>query len=95
MVRDSEHATQEIESRSQMAHLDTCHRYPATRGLGGSASTTNPKSGEILAHTGVRLAGIAVARNLDSCVELLKNRDGAASLGRLSEFSAAVLSTTF
>ena len=83
MVMNNQQRAQEIES--QMGHLGIYHRYSVTRGLERSNSTTDPEPGEVLAHTGVYLADVAVSRNLDLCAKLLEVRDGGASLEQLSE----------
>jgi hypothetical protein len=93
MVMDGEQTAQGIES--QMGHLGIHHRYSVTRGLERSNSTTNPEPGEVLAHTGVYLADVAVSRQLDLCAKLLEVRDGGASLEQLSNLFVISIDSCF
>ena len=82
-MRSSEQTAREVEA--QMGHLGIYHRYSVIRGLEGSTSTSGTEPGEVLSHTELYLGEVSVSRNLDGCINLLRMRDGGASLERLSE----------
>jgi hypothetical protein len=81
-LKDSEQNAEEIESL--MGNLGVYHRFSVTRGLEGEKETNTTIIGDAILYTILYLAGVAVSRKMEICVDSLKLRDGVASLGRLS-----------
>ena len=84
VVKDSEQKGEELESL--MGSLGLYHRFSVTRGLEGEKRTEGTTIGDFVEYTSVYIAGIAVSRKLGYCVDLLRRRDGIASLGKLSKW---------
>ena len=79
LVEDGEHKSQVLES--QIGPSSLYHRFSVTSGL---ESSTALGPGDIVTHTIVYLANIAVSRRIGICVDNLRLRDGLSSLDRLS-----------
>jgi hypothetical protein len=83
VMKDSEQKAEEIES--QMGNLGLYHRFSVSGGLEVERQPSTPTSRDALQYTIAYLAGVAVSRKLEICVESLRLRDGVASLGQLSQ----------
>jgi hypothetical protein len=86
-LKDSEQKAEEIETL--MGNLALYHRFSVTRGLEERAQTTTPTVRDAIECSTLYLAGVAVSRKLEKCVDLLKLRDGVAFLDQLSELEAS------
>jgi hypothetical protein len=87
LVKDSEQKAEETES--QIGNLGLYHRFSVSRGLEGERRTNTPTVGDAAEYTTLYLAGVAVSRKLELCVDSLKLRDDIASLGQLSKSKAS------
>jgi hypothetical protein len=83
VVKDSEQKAEEIESL--MGNLGLYYRFSVTHGLEGETQTSTSTAGDAIEYTTMYLAGVAVSRKLEICVDSLRLRDGVASLGQLSK----------
>jgi hypothetical protein len=81
-LKDSEQKAEELDV--QMGNLGLYHRFSVTRGLEREKRMNASTIGDAIEYTMVYLAGVAVSRKLEICVDSLKLRDGIASLGQLS-----------
>ena len=84
LATDSENEAQRIGS--QMANLRLYHRFSVNRGLDLSSISDKTDCENIITQTSVYLEDLALAERVDQCSELLKIRDGTASLEQLSDY---------
>jgi hypothetical protein len=82
-IKDSEQKAEEIEC--QIGHLGLYHRFSVIRGLEQDKDGSTLYAGDAMTHAMVYLAGVSVSCKVTTCADLLKLRDGVASLGQLSE----------
>ena len=83
LATDSENEAQRMGS--QMANLRLYHRFSVEKGLDQASPSQGTISQSVLAHTSVYLKDLGLAKRADQCSELLRIRDGTASLDQLSE----------
>ncbi|KIM23352.1 hypothetical protein M408DRAFT_27919 [Serendipita vermifera MAFF 305830] len=84
LVMDGEQIVQTMEGR--MGQLGIYQRFDVAKGLEHLGPDSTLDLGEMITHTDVYLTDISVSRRIDLCVDLLKNREGIASLEQLSRF---------
>jgi hypothetical protein len=83
-LKDGEQKAEEIETL--MGNLGLYHRFSVTRGLEEMTQTAAATVGDAIEHATLYLAGVAVSRKLEVCVDSLNLRDEITSLGQLSKF---------
>jgi len=84
LVASSEKEAQMADA--QMGHLGIYLRFSVNRGLETSSLDTAVTAGTLLMGTVAYLDDTSLSERLDDCVELLRIRDGTASLEQLSKY---------
>ncbi len=79
LTQDSERKAQTLES--QMGQLGLFYRFSVSNGLESGVAPTASK--DIVTHTKVYLADVAVSRKLDQCVESLRVRESGFTLKQI------------
>ena len=88
MATDSENEAQQVSS--QMANLRLYHRFSVNLGLELSSPSKKMTSESIVTQTSIYLDDLGLTEKVDHCSELLRIRDGTASLEQLSEWHTHV-----
>jgi hypothetical protein len=64
-----------------MGNLGLYHRFSVTRGMEGEGQTNAPTIADAIGYTVLYVAGVAVSRRLEACVDSLRIRDRVAYWG--------------